>query len=124
MVTDSFSQRAEATQNRIQSFAFVINVIVCVLFCTSFAVPNFFRLRQSCEIEIESRINPNDASVASLVRLPGIGVGRADAIVIYRMNSARENGGIVAFESIGDMQKVKGIGPKTSQSMSEWLRFE
>ena len=71
MAINNFMQQSDIKQDRIQSFAFVIGIIVCVLFSIGFAVSGFSRLRQSCEIELESRINPNNASVASLMRLPG-----------------------------------------------------
>ena len=113
----------EAGQKRIQSFAFVISV--CVAICVSLGfVSEFAGDGQACEIELESRINPNDASIASLVRLPGIGVGRAGAIVAYRENFNGEDGESPAFRDCNDLQKVRGIGPKTVQNISEWLKFE
>ena len=113
----------EAGQKRIQSFAFVISV--CVAVCVSLGfVSEFVGAGQTCEIELESRINPNDASIASLVRLPGVGVGRAGAIVAYRENFGGKDGESPAFRNCNDLQKVKGIGPKTVQNISEWLKFE
>ena len=124
MMTDSFTQRTEATQNKIQSFAFVVAAFACVLFSVSFAVSSLSEFGQSCVIELESRINPNNASSPSLVRLPGIGVGRAGAIVAYRANFTEKETHGPAFETIDDLQKVKGIGPKTVQNISKWLKFE
>ena len=115
---------ANTGQNRIQSFAFVIAVSVCVLFSIGFAASTLSRPGQSHEIELESRINPNDAPPASLVRLPGIGTGKAGAIAAYRENSTRQNGNTPAFQNPDDLQKVKGIGPKTVENISEWLKFE
>ena len=54
------------------------------------------------------RIDPNTASVASLVRLRGIGEVLAKSIVKYR----RENGP-GAFRFAGDLELIKGIGPAT-----------
>jgi len=56
--------------------------------------------------------------------LPGIGISRAGAIVAYRENIAEQNTGMPAFENPNDLQKVKGIGPKTVENISEWLKFE
>ena len=123
MAINNFMQQSDIKQDRIRSFAFVISIIVCVLFSIGFAVSGLSKLRQSCEIELESRINPNDVPMASLVRLPGIGVGRAGAIAAYRVDFARRNSS-PAFETIDDLQKVKGIGPKTVQNISQWLKFE
>ena len=117
----------EVRQKRIQSFAFVIAVSVCVLFSVVFAVSSLVWSGEAsggCEIKLEGRINPNDAPVASLVRLPGIGIGRAGAIVAYREEFGEQNGNKPAFQNPNDLQKVKGIGPKTVENISEWLKFE
>ena len=114
----------EVTQNKIQAFAFVIAASVCVLLSVYFVVSSLVGFGQSCEIRLESRINPNDAPLASLVRLPGIGVGKAGAIVAYREDFAKRNSDRPSFQNCDDLQKVKGIGPKTAQDMSEWLKFE
>ena len=78
--------QTDARQNRIQSFAFVIAVSVAVCFSIGFAVSSLLELGQSYEIGLDEKINPNDAPLASLVRLPGIGIGKASAIVAYREN--------------------------------------
>ena len=124
MAGDNSKQPKEAEQARIQSFAFVIAASVCVLFCVCFAVSGLTGFELSHEIELESRINPNDAPLTSLVRLPGIGIGRAEAIVAYREDFSARNGNRAAFENCDDLQEVKGIGPKTVQNISEWLKFE
>ena len=140
MVSDTFIQRTEAGQNRIQSFAglpfcdrlqngnpFVIAVSVCVLFSISFAASSLSGFGPGfggCKIELESRINPNDAPVASLVRLPGIGIGRAGTIVAYREEFTEQQGEGQPFQNCSDLQKVKGIGPKTVKNINEWLKFE
>ena len=76
------------------------------------------------EPPLQNRINPNDASVESLMRLPGLGVGRAGAIVAYRENFIKKNGKRLAFEDCNDLLKISGIGPKTVQGISDWLEFE
>ena len=114
----------EVTQNKIRAFAFVIAASVCVLLSICFVVSGLVGFGQSCEIRLESRINPNDAPVASLARLPGIGIGRAGAIAAYRANFAEQNNGRPAFQNCDDLQKVEGIGPKTAQNMSQWLKFK
>lgn len=124
MTSNKPVQGAETTQNRIQSFAFVIALSACVLFSSCFAVSALLRLGQPYEIQLQSRINPNDAPKASLVRLPGIGISRAGAIVAYREDFSEQNSGAPAFENPDDLQKVRGIGPKTVQDIGEWLKFE
>jgi len=113
----------ETSQKNIQSFAFVLSVCAGFCFCLVF-VSEFVGSGQSCEIELESRLNPNDAPIASLVRLPGIGISRAGAIVKYRDRFVDKDGGQPVFQSANDLQKVKGIGPKTVQNISGWLKFE
>lgn len=73
---------------------------------------------------LEATINPNTADVASLVRLPGVGLARARAIVVFRERFRRETGDTVAFHSPGDLQRIRGIGPKTVEGMVRWLQFE
>ncbi len=114
----------DAGQSRIQSFAFVISVWVCVLFCVCFAVFSAARPTGSCGVKLDDRINPNDAPVASLVRLPGIGLSRSQAIVGYRESFSDQGDGRAAFRDCADLQKVKGIGPKTAQDIGPWLKFE
>ena len=124
VATDNFVQPYDTKQKRIQSFAFVIAASVCVLFSICFAVLSLAGLQESCEIELDTQINPNSAPLASLVRLPGIGIGRAGAIVAYRENFREQANNGPAFRNCDDLQKVKGIGPKTVQNICEWLKFE
>ena len=72
-------------------------------------------------ILLENRIDPNTATIGSLVRLPGIGIGRASAIIAYREN--RSNGG-PAFSDCNDLDDVTGIGPVTINNICEHLTFE
>ena len=116
--------QTDTRQNRIQSFAFVIAVSVAVCFSICFAVSSLLGLGQSYEIGLDEKINPNDAPLASLVRLPGIGIGKASTIVAYRRDFSERNDNKAAFENCDDLQKVKGIGPKTIENISEWLIFE
>ena len=56
--------------------------------------------------------------------MPGLGISRAGAIVAYRESFGQADGVSTAFERANDLQKIKGIGPKTVQGMSEWVKFE
>jgi competence protein ComEA len=113
-------------QNSVQSFAFVLSVCVAVGFCCGFVSdPGAVESTSARhEIKMESRINPNYAPVESLVRLPGLGISRAGAIVAYRDTFNQANNARAAFEHNDDLQKISGIGPKTVQGMSEWIKFE
>jgi DNA uptake protein ComE-like DNA-binding protein len=122
VATDSFIQQADTSQNKIQSFAFCLALSAAVFISVCFVVSSAGRIEQQSEIRLESRINPNYAPQVSLRRLPGIGDGRARKIAAYRESFSRENG--KAFRNCDDLQKVKGIGPKTTADICEWLKFE
>jgi competence ComEA-like helix-hairpin-helix protein len=112
-------------QNRIQSFAFVISA--CAALCLSvFFLPNFFvtkAVRVTSDSGVDNRINPNTAEAASLVRLPDVGFSLAEAIIQYRKNFM-ENNDRRAFETLSDLQNVKGLGPAKVKNMKDFLKFE
>jgi len=110
-------------QKRIQSFAFVISIIVAACFSWVF-IASLAKPGQSYEIKLDEKINPNNAPIASLVRLPGVGISRAGAIVAYREKFSNKNVNSSAFRNCDDLQKVKGIGPKTAKNIRQWLKFE
>jgi len=64
-----------------------------------------------------ARINLNDASVEELTALPGIGAGRARAIVEYR----ETRGG---FDSVDDITNVSGIGEKTLRKIKNFVSVD
>ena len=73
---------------------------------------------------LNETINPNTASVASLLRLPGIGPARAQAIVTYREASVAEYPGRQPFQGLDDVTRVKGLGPRTVDALRPWLAFD
>ena len=116
----------ELGQHRIQSFAFVVSVGTAFVF-SCILVSNLIGYEpadKGIEFRLNNRINPNNASVASMARLPGIGIAKAEAIVAYRNNIHDINAENQPFKSANDLQLVKGIGPKTVENISEWLKFE
>jgi len=117
----------EARSDRIRSSAFVISVVVCIMcsiFFVSLSFMSFGSALGGCEIELDEKINPNNSPVASIIRLPNIGPVRAAAIVAYRENLKHNGGTYRAFRDCNDLQKIRGIGPKTAQNISRWLKFE
>ncbi len=101
----------------------IVAVMACVILSTLFCV---LLLDDSTEsvvsFQFKTRVNPNTASVVSLARLPLIGQIKAQAIVDYRKNAAGLNNHV--FTCCQDMQKVKGVGIKTTESICKWLKFE
>jgi competence protein ComEA len=108
-------------QKQTQLSAFVTAVVVCSAFSILLAVSYLVRAGNSCNIVLDDKINPNTATIASLVRLPNIGPKRAEVIVEYR--ETLDSGG-PAFGRSADLEKIKGIGPKTSRKIQPWLCFD
>ena len=123
MAGNRFSEQTDSLQYRIQGFAFVLSSAVCMLVSAFLAFSYFNKLDEQSQIVLGERINPNNATVASLVRLVGIGLGRAEAIVAYREQFAKA-ASRRSFKDCSDMQKVRGIGPKTAETICEWLTFD
>jgi competence protein ComEA len=69
------------------------------------------------QAESDSPININQADVATLSQLDGIGESKAQAIVAYR----ESNG---PFKSVSDLENVKGIGEKTIAKNQPRLNIE
>jgi DNA uptake protein ComE-like DNA-binding protein len=122
MASDTIIAAIEADAGKVQSFAFVVCAGVAVCLAVGLTVSS--SSGPSCGMPLDTKVNPNDAPVASLVRLPQIGLVRAHTIVAYRRAFTAKNSEMPAFRNCDDLQKVKGIGPKTVQNISKWLKFE
>lgn len=68
----------------------------------------------SSEAKLESLISLNDATVADLIKLPGIGEAKANDIIAYR----NEHG---PFENIEDLKNVSGIGENLFAKIKDYL---
>ena len=113
-------------QNRIHSCAFVIAIVLSVLCASLFLASKYYFTDPVDQTMLESQINPNNASQVVLALLPGIGTTRANAIISYRKNFTGQGQGPNnrPFEKPQDLQKIHGIGPKTVQQISPWLKFQ
>lgn len=63
------------------------------------------------------RIDINRADEATLELLPGIGPVMARRI-------AEDRGANGPFASLADLQRVKGIGPRTAEKLAAYVRFD
>lgn len=61
------------------------------------------------------RLDPNTADAASLAVLPGLGLGKAEAIVRERARAP--------FTRPEDLERVPGIGAATLERLRPWLEF-
>ena len=123
MNLEGFSAKPERVEHNIHSMVFVVCVVLCV-FLSAVFVSSFFCVADVDNgVVLDSRVNPNEASVPSLIRLPGIGRSRAESIVSCRDELGEANTDGIAFRVCEDLEKVKGIGPKTADGICEWLKF-
>jgi ERCC4-type nuclease len=108
-----------------QSHGFLVGISVALLLVAGLSIRTV-----SCDAagripkEAGELINPNTADVASLLRLPGVGMTRARAIVAYRQRARSETGQDIVFASPDDLQCVTGIGPGIARAIRPWLHFE
>jgi len=124
MAADTFTQQSETGQEKIELFGFVLLAIFSVSAVVFLLLTGPRGSEREAAFDLDSRINPNFASVASLARLPGIGRARAEAIVTYRESLRENRAGEKAFEDLNDLQKVRGIGPKTAGNIAKWVKFD
>ncbi|MHC5060303.1 MAG: ComEA family DNA-binding protein [Planctomycetota bacterium] len=118
---DMATESDRTGKKQTQLSAFVVAAGIGFVFSIMLVIPYFVSGSGTCNLALDSRINPNTATAASLERLPGIGPKRARAVVAYRQTIGSDG---QAFESSPDMEKIKGIGAKTSQKIKPWLCFE
>jgi hypothetical protein len=108
----------------IQSLAFIVSMGVCLVLSLGFAAEVLERSDGPLIVRSDERINPNEAPVASLMRLPQIGMARARVIVAHRGRTGPRTGQPPAFKTADDLQQIKGIGPAIVEDIRPWLQFD
>ena len=121
---ENYIDGANIRVDRVRLNAFLIAAAAAVVCCFYLALSAVSAAGSQKTIELECSINPNEAPVASLMRLPGVGLIRANEIIEYREKFHQNGNADLAFRDCNDLRKVKGIGPKTAKGMCEWLKFE
>jgi DNA uptake protein ComE-like DNA-binding protein len=106
-----------------QSLAFLVGMGICLALSLGFAGKMLERTEGTPVSGLGERINPNEAPVASLMRLPQIGTARARAIVAHRDRAGAEKGRVPVFKRADDLRQIKGIGPAIVEGARPWLRF-
>jgi DNA uptake protein ComE-like DNA-binding protein len=107
-----------------QSLAFLVGMGICLALSLGFAGEMLEHTEDSPVSGLGERINPNEAPVASLMRLPQIGAARARAIVAARDRTGAEKGPAPVFKEADDLRQIKGIGPAIVEGVRPWLRFD
>ncbi len=105
-----------------QTSAFVIAILGCLTLCVWFFCAEVSVL-PTADVAIPQTINPNQAPLGSLIRLPGIGPARVQAIIHFRQTQQQRRPGRHAFREASDLARIKGIGPKTVQGLDPWLEL-
>jgi DNA uptake protein ComE-like DNA-binding protein len=73
--------------------------------------------------DLADKIDPNSADAATLSVLPLIGDKRAADIVAFRERYVRDHPDEVAFKSLQDLLKIRGIGASTIEQIRPYLMF-
>jgi len=114
----------EPSGDRVESVGFICLTCLCVAAGIVSAAGNMGVSARRAVFEIDDAINPNDASPASLARLPRIGPARAREIASYRSQFSGPIYRGPVFRRAEDLRKVVGIGPATVEAVRPWLAFD
>jgi DNA uptake protein ComE-like DNA-binding protein len=118
---DMIDRRTEPVDGATQSISYLLACVFCLVFAIIFSLSVILQTGPTLVVQLQTRINPNDAPAESLVRLPQIGMTRAAKIVAYRQ---ADTGDEPVFMCPDDLQKVNGIGPVIASGLSDYLRFD
>ncbi len=122
-MANSMEAGRSAALQTAQSLAFLVGIGICLALSLGFAGRMLERTEDVPVSGLGERINPNEAPVSSLMRLPQIGAARARAIVAHRDHAGDERGRAPVFKKADDLRRIKGIGPAIVEGMRPWLQF-
>ena len=107
-----------------RSFGFILAMFICLTICSAIII-NYLSKQNYPQkpLNIKSKINPNTAPVGSLTRLTGIGLIKASDIVEYRKSYKKKNNSR-PFNNADDLQKIRGIGPKTVEKLRNYIEID
>lgn len=115
------SQRRDAQFEKTERLSYVLACVFMLSAAAMFSFEGITRNDGGRKIDLQTRVNPNDAPLESLLRLPRVGIPTAEKIIAYRQGYKGEG---PAFQNADDLQKVKGIGPKTVAILEKHLYFD
>lgn len=115
---------SEPSGGVIESVGFICLTCLCVAAGIALAAHTAGAPARQVVLQIDDTINPNDASPASLARLPRIGPARAREIVSYRSRFGGGSAQRPVFRRAEDLGDVTGIGPATIEAVRPWLSFD
>jgi competence ComEA-like helix-hairpin-helix protein len=113
----SLALQSDKEQAKIQSLAFLLSICICSAVSVCLVLLYSTALADSQRLVLDDKLNPNVETAVSMARLPSFGQAKAKAVAEYR-----QSGGV--FERADDLDKIKGIGPKTVENIRPYLRFE
>jgi hypothetical protein len=116
--------RRDSALRSVQSLAFLVGISICLALALVFVAQALGHSQAPPVVRLPERINPNEAPVPSLMRLPQIGLVRARAIVAQRDQVRSRAGRSPAFRTADDLQQIKGIGPAIVEGIRPWLAFD
>ncbi len=123
-MANSMETGRSAALQTAQSLAFLVGIGICLALSLGFAGRMFEHTEDAPVSGLGERINPNEAPVSSLMRLPQIGAARARAIVAQRDRAGDGRGRAPVFKKADDLRQIKGIGPAIVEGMRPWLQFD
>jgi competence ComEA-like helix-hairpin-helix protein len=124
MMSGTPNSRGGQAADVVEAVGFVCLTCLCVAAGFALALNSADASASHRPLRIDDSVNPNDASAASLARLPNVGPSRARQIVSYRGQWSGRGSQAPAFRRAEDLREITGIGPATIEAVRPWLSFD